>query len=87
MKKKVRNILTVTLLYLDPEVVFHTNDVTLSDVMVPCENDFRVLMGKRHCEVIIFLKMFFIAGFTVHKSDSVLQVEITSLKCLPKYGL
>jgi hypothetical protein len=30
MKKKVRKIFTVSLFYLDPEVVFHTNDVTLN---------------------------------------------------------
>jgi hypothetical protein len=30
MKKKVRKILTVSVFYLDPEVVFHTNDVTLN---------------------------------------------------------
>jgi hypothetical protein len=30
MKKKFRTILTVSLFYLDPEVVYHTNDFTLN---------------------------------------------------------
>jgi hypothetical protein len=30
MKKEVRKIFTLTLFNLDPEVVFHTNDVTLN---------------------------------------------------------
>jgi hypothetical protein len=34
MKKEVREISTLTLLNLDPEVVFHTNDVTLNSSIV-----------------------------------------------------
>jgi hypothetical protein len=30
MKKEVKEISTLTLFNLDPEVVFHTNDVTLN---------------------------------------------------------
>jgi hypothetical protein len=38
MKKEVRKISTLTLFNLDPEVVFHTNDVTLNSSIVD-END------------------------------------------------
>jgi glycerol kinase len=34
MKKEVRKISTLTLFNLDPEVLFHTNDVTLNSSIV-----------------------------------------------------
>jgi hypothetical protein len=50
MKEKVRKILTVSLFYLDPEVVFQTNDVTLNSsiaVIGTCSSEPLVLQGSK----------------------------------------
>jgi protein tyrosine phosphatase len=44
MKKEVKKISTLTLIYLDPEVVFHTNDVTLNSSIVYCTRNLNIFV-------------------------------------------